>query len=47
MAVWRRCQDRCATSDRTEFLAAVDYMKRARAETAQILDPASLDWMGK
>jgi hypothetical protein len=32
---------------RTEFRAAVDYVKRARADTTQIPDPASWDWMGK
>ena len=32
---------------RAEFLAALDYLKRARADTIQIPDPANLDWVGK
>lgn len=32
---------------RAEFLAAVDYLKQARADTVQIPDPASWDWVGK
>ena len=32
---------------RAEFLAAVDYMKHARADSVQIPDPASWDWVGK
>jgi hypothetical protein len=32
---------------RAEFLAAVDYMQRARADTMQIPDPAILDWVRK
>ena len=32
---------------RAEFLAAMDYMRRARADTIQIPDSASLDWVGK
>ena len=32
---------------RAEFLAAMDYMKKARADTVQIPDTANLDWVGK
>lgn len=32
---------------RTEFLAAMDYLTRARADTSQIPDVGQIDWIGK
>jgi hypothetical protein len=32
---------------RAEFLAALEYLKRARADTSQIPDVEKLDWAGK